>query len=92
MIAKKHVLQGFQKNADLLSGISALEVQLNDVFGSCLPNMRDYDNRRDLIHIFNEIAREIYGNFIFFCPRIVFLILNTITAALGRFQHGLLVV
>uniref|UniRef100_A0A7C9EX02 Poly(A) RNA polymerase mitochondrial-like central palm domain-containing protein n=1 Tax=Opuntia streptacantha TaxID=393608 RepID=A0A7C9EX02_OPUST len=61
MIAKKHVLQGFQKNADLLSGISALEVQLNDVFGSCLPNMRDYDNRRDLIHIFNEIAREIYG-------------------------------
>lgn len=61
VIAKKHVLQGFQKNADLLSRISALEVELNDAFGSRRPNMHDYDNRTDLIRIFNEIAKEIYG-------------------------------
>lgn len=61
IIAKKHVLQGFQNNDDILSRVSALEVLLNDVFGSRQPNTHDYDNRRDLIRILNEIAKEVYG-------------------------------
>ncbi|XP_018808719.2 protein HESO1-like isoform X2 [Juglans regia] len=42
--------------------LSDLDELLNDIFVSCLPKPIDYDHRRDLVRIFNAIAKEIYGN------------------------------
>ncbi|KAL7157729.1 hypothetical protein ABFS83_02G096600 [Erythranthe nasuta] len=43
-------------------GISSLEPLFQDVYASCRPKPMDYQVRRDLIRVFNDIAKEIYGN------------------------------
>ncbi|KAL8061609.1 hypothetical protein ABFX02_02G096400 [Erythranthe guttata] len=43
-------------------GISSLEPLFQDVYASCRPKPIDYQVRRDLIRVFNDIAKEIYGN------------------------------
>ena len=45
--------------------ISKLDNLLNDLYAIRRPKSIDYHNRRDLIRIFNAIARELYGNFSF---------------------------
>lgn len=62
MAARIQEVLGLQKNKVMLSQLSAFQILLNDVYGSCRPSIEDYANRRDLIRIFNEIAREMYGN------------------------------
>ncbi|XP_073141724.1 protein HESO1-like isoform X1 [Henckelia pumila] len=42
--------------------MSALESLLQDVYVTRRPKANDYKVRRELIHVFNEIAKEIYGN------------------------------
>ncbi|KAK4402159.1 Terminal uridylyltransferase 7 [Sesamum angolense] len=42
--------------------VSALEPLLQDVYASRRPKPTDYEVRRDLVRVFNEIAKEIYGN------------------------------
>lgn len=44
-----------------LEQLSAFEVLLDEVYVDCRPKPSDYDVRRDLLRIFNEIAKEIYG-------------------------------
>lgn len=58
MAARIQEVLGLQKNKVMLSQLSAFQILLNDVYGSCRPSIDDYANRRDLIRIFNEIARE----------------------------------
>ncbi|XP_027180067.1 protein HESO1-like isoform X2 [Coffea eugenioides] len=41
--------------------VPALDAILNDVFDVSRPKPHDYDVRKDLVRIFNEIAREIFG-------------------------------
>ncbi|KAK9742214.1 hypothetical protein RND81_03G156400 [Saponaria officinalis] len=60
--AKKYELQKLEKNRTMLLELSAFEILLNEVYEAHRPSPQDYDNRRDLIRIFNEIAREIHGN------------------------------
>ncbi|KAG6658694.1 protein HESO1-like isoform X1 [Carya illinoinensis] len=60
--AKKLELRGLQKNKINPTHLSDLDELLNDIFVSCLPKLIDYDHRRDLVRIFNAIAKEIYGN------------------------------
>ncbi|KNA07803.1 hypothetical protein SOVF_168490 [Spinacia oleracea] len=62
MTAKLQGNLGLQKNKVLLSQLSAFQFLLDDFYGSCRPSIDDYANRRDLIRIFNEITREMYGN------------------------------
>ncbi|KAI3445374.1 hypothetical protein Pfo_002039 [Paulownia fortunei] len=42
--------------------VSALEPLLQDVYANRRPKPTDYEVRRDLVRVFNEIAKEIYGN------------------------------
>ncbi|CAK9181450.1 unnamed protein product [Ilex paraguariensis] len=41
--------------------IPALEEILHEIHVTNLPKPSDYDNRKDLVRVFNEIAKEIYG-------------------------------
>ncbi|KAI8028993.1 Protein HESO1 [Camellia lanceoleosa] len=59
--AKKRELKGSQKNKLILEQIPALEELLRDVYVICRPKESDYYNRKDLVRIFNVIAKEIYG-------------------------------
>ncbi|CAK9188096.1 unnamed protein product [Ilex paraguariensis] len=45
--------------------IPALEEILHEIHVTNLPKPSDYDNRKDLVRVFNEIAKEIYGNFLY---------------------------
>ncbi|KAL9230277.1 hypothetical protein vseg_005650 [Gypsophila vaccaria] len=60
--AKKKELQTIKKNKAMLLELSTVERLLTEVYETHRPSSEDYDNRRDLIRIFNEIAREIHGN------------------------------
>ncbi|XP_021738235.1 uncharacterized protein LOC110704732 [Chenopodium quinoa] len=62
MTTKRQEILGLQKNKDLLSQLSSFQTLLDDVYGSTCPSIDDYANRRDLIRIFNDIVREMYGN------------------------------
>ncbi|THG23659.1 hypothetical protein TEA_013748 [Camellia sinensis var. sinensis] len=59
--AKKRELKGSQKNKLVPEQIPALEELLRDVYVICRPKESDYYNRKDLVRIFNVIAKEIYG-------------------------------
>lgn len=59
--AKKFEIRGLQKNKINRAHLYDLDELLNDIFVSSLPKPIDYDHRRDLVRIFNEIAKEIYG-------------------------------
>ncbi|XP_055835806.1 uncharacterized protein LOC129904285 isoform X2 [Solanum dulcamara] len=50
-----------KKYTATLEQLSAYEVLLDEVYVDCRPKPSDYDVRRDLLRIFNEIAKEIYG-------------------------------
>lgn len=50
-----------KKYTATLEQLSAFEVLLDEVYVDCLPKPSDYDARRDLLRIFNEIAKEVYG-------------------------------
>lgn len=52
---------GMEKNKINPAHLPDLDELLNDIFVSCLPKPNDYDHRRDLVHIFNVMAQEIYG-------------------------------
>ncbi|WRX08137.1 hypothetical protein QQP08_000624 [Theobroma cacao] len=60
--AKKLEVQGFEKNKIALTCASNLDQLLNEVYISRLPKQIDYDNRTDLVRIFNAMVKEIYGN------------------------------
>uniref|UniRef100_M1C3Q3 Poly(A) RNA polymerase mitochondrial-like central palm domain-containing protein n=1 Tax=Solanum tuberosum TaxID=4113 RepID=M1C3Q3_SOLTU len=50
-----------KKYTATLEQLSAFEVLLDEVYVDCRPKPSDYDARRDLLRIFNEIAKEVYG-------------------------------
>ncbi|KAK4775206.1 hypothetical protein SAY86_010141 [Trapa natans] len=50
-----------KENIDM-ENLSGLDRVLNDVYALRCPKPIDYHNRKDLIRIFNIIAKEIYGN------------------------------
>ncbi|EOX92739.1 U6 snRNA-specific terminal uridylyltransferase 1, putative [Theobroma cacao] len=60
--AKKLEVLGFEKNKIALTCASDLDQLLNEVYISRLPKQIDYDNRTDLVRIFNAMVKEIYGN------------------------------
>lgn len=45
-------------------GISGLDSILQGVYVASRPKQGDYEVRKELIRVFNEIAKEIYGNYI----------------------------
>ncbi|KAG5530552.1 hypothetical protein RHGRI_025488 [Rhododendron griersonianum] len=59
---KKLELKGTQKNKINSERIPALEEILLDVYAVCHPRPIDYFNRKDLVRVFNAMAKEIYGN------------------------------
>ncbi|KAI8537343.1 hypothetical protein RHMOL_Rhmol09G0016400 [Rhododendron molle] len=59
---KKLELKGTQKNKINSERIPALEEILLDVYAVCHPKPIDYFNRKDLVRVFNAMAKEIYGN------------------------------
>ncbi|KAE9450452.1 hypothetical protein C3L33_17646, partial [Rhododendron williamsianum] len=59
---KKLELKGTQKNEINSERIPALEEILLDVYAVCHPKPIDYFNRKDLVRVFNAMAKEIYGN------------------------------
>ncbi|XP_059624495.1 UTP:RNA uridylyltransferase 1-like isoform X2 [Cornus florida] len=59
--ARKLELKELQKNSVTPGCISQFDELLYDVYVTRLPKSRDYNYRRDLVRIFNEIAKEIYG-------------------------------
>ncbi|GMI67580.1 hypothetical protein HRI_000427300 [Hibiscus trionum] len=60
--AKNLEMQGLEKHKIALASASSLDEMLNEVYTSRSPKPIDYDNRRDLVRIFNVMAKEIYGN------------------------------
>ncbi|KAH7833844.1 hypothetical protein Vadar_010379 [Vaccinium darrowii] len=60
--AKKRELKETQKNKINSDNIPALEDILKDVYAICHPKPVDYFNRKDLVRVFNAIAKEIYEN------------------------------
>lgn len=60
---KKLELKGTQKNEINSERIPALEEILLDVYAVCHPKPIDYFNRKDLVRVFNAMAKEIYGNY-----------------------------
>lgn len=63
---KAQEILGFQKNQVLFSELLAFGTVLNNVYETSCPSPEDYANRRDMIRIFNEIAKEMYGKFTIF--------------------------
>ncbi|XWS44627.1 hypothetical protein CRYUN_Cryun15aG0064400 [Craigia yunnanensis] len=60
--AKNLEVQGLEKNKIALGSASILDQMLNEVYISRSPKQIDYDNRKDLVRIFNVMVKEIYGN------------------------------
>lgn len=46
--------------------VAALEPLLQDIYSSRLPKPNDYETRREIVRVFNDIAKDIFGN-IRFC-------------------------
>ncbi|XP_055813850.1 protein HESO1-like [Solanum dulcamara] len=51
-----------QNNKVHAERLSAFEELLNEIYTVCRPKPSDYEVRRDLISVFNEIAKDIYGH------------------------------
>lgn len=60
--AKKFELRKLKDLKTTEKGLLDLEPLLQDVYASRHPKPTDYEVRRDLVRVFNEIAKEIYGN------------------------------
>ncbi|XP_057522832.1 uncharacterized protein LOC130802780 isoform X2 [Amaranthus tricolor] len=58
---KAQEILGLQKNQVLFSKLLAFDTLLNNVYETSCPSPEDYANRRDMVRIFNEIAKEMYG-------------------------------
>lgn len=59
--AEKFELKKLQGPTVTKERVSALEPLLQDVYAIQRPKQSDYESRRDLILVFNEIAKELYG-------------------------------
>ncbi|XP_052196482.1 protein HESO1-like isoform X2 [Diospyros lotus] len=62
--ANKLELEASQQNrvkSECIPAFEEFEDLLHDVYVMSRPNESDYYNRKDLVRIFNEIAKEIYG-------------------------------
>ena len=59
--AKKLELQALQNYKINLAWLPNLDEILGDAYAIRRPKPIEYNNRRDLVHVFNEIAKEIYG-------------------------------
>lgn len=67
--AEKFELKKLQNVVVTKEGVSTLDTLLQDVYANRRPKPSDYEARKDLIRVFNEIAKEIYGNlFAFMVP------------------------
>ncbi|KAL8536897.1 hypothetical protein ACS0TY_012176 [Phlomoides rotata] len=42
--------------------VAALEPLLQDIYNSRRPKPNDYEARRELVRVFNDIAKDIFGN------------------------------
>ncbi|PIN21560.1 S-M checkpoint control protein CID1 [Handroanthus impetiginosus] len=60
--AEKFELKKLQVLQVTKERVSALEPLLQDVYANRRPKTTDYEVRRDLVRVFNEIAKELYGN------------------------------
>ncbi|KAI4336483.1 hypothetical protein L6164_015005 [Bauhinia variegata] len=60
--AKKLESEGLAKIEFTLASVSGLDRLLLDAYAIRCPKPMDYYNRRDLVRIFNLMAKEIYGN------------------------------
>ncbi|XP_019053717.1 PREDICTED: protein HESO1-like isoform X3 [Nelumbo nucifera] len=60
--AKKLELQESEKFRFTLARLSAIESFLNEVYAMLRPKPSDYHNRRDLIRIFNRMAKDTYDH------------------------------
>ncbi|OIS98470.1 PREDICTED: protein HESO1-like isoform X2 [Nicotiana attenuata] len=56
--AERKRMQNYKVHPERLS---ALEELLNEIYTICRPKPSDYELRRDLVSVFNEIAKDIYG-------------------------------
>ncbi|KAF6136549.1 hypothetical protein GIB67_016005 [Kingdonia uniflora] len=60
--AKKRESKGLQKITFKPACISALKEMLHDIYTAGHPTPEDYNNRRDLVRVFNMMAKEVYGS------------------------------
>lgn len=60
--AEKFELKKLQDVEVTKEGVSTLETLLHDIYANRRPKSTDYQARKDLIRVFNGIAKEIYGN------------------------------
>ncbi|KAK3007575.1 hypothetical protein RJ639_013429, partial [Escallonia herrerae] len=58
---KKFELKGLREHKVIPESTAALEELLQDVYFNSCPKQSDYRHRRDLVQVFNEIAKELYG-------------------------------
>ena len=72
MDVKAQEILGLQKNQVLFSKLLAFDTLLNNVYETSCPSPEDYANRRDMVRIFNEIAKEMYGKFTIFFVYVYF--------------------
>ncbi|KAK4341576.1 hypothetical protein RND71_040077 [Anisodus tanguticus] len=59
--AERHERKRMQNCKLHAERLSAFEELLNEIYTVCRPKPSDYEVRRDLISVFNEIAKDIYG-------------------------------
>lgn len=57
--AERKRMQNYKVHPERLS---SLEELLNEIYTICRPKPSDYEVRRNLVSVFNEIAKDIYGN------------------------------
>ncbi|XP_075085405.1 uncharacterized protein LOC107779124 isoform X9 [Nicotiana tabacum] len=57
--AERKRMQNYKVHPERLS---SLEELLNEIYTICRPKTSDYEVRRDLVSVFNEIAKDIYGD------------------------------
>ncbi|XP_076917874.1 protein HESO1-like [Bidens hawaiensis] len=60
--AEKFEVKELQKITINRERLKILDKLLNDVYVIRRPNPGEYEHRKDLIRVFNEIAKDIYGN------------------------------
>ncbi|KAK2989559.1 hypothetical protein RJ640_026824 [Escallonia rubra] len=58
---KKFELKGLREHKVIPERTAALEELLQDFYFNSCPKQSDYRHRRDLVQVFNEIAKELYG-------------------------------
>ncbi|XP_042053954.1 protein HESO1-like [Salvia splendens] len=59
--AEKFELKKLQAIKVTKEGVSSLDTLLQDVYVNRRPKQTDYEARKELIRVFNEIAKELYG-------------------------------